>query len=137
MVHDVDTAQMWMLPKGDGCFLDDERRKVNLQIQNHVVHPQRIGILLDVQPDWFFVHHYPTQHEPVVCHVIGANFVSTRVDTHVVGLGWEHLHVGHPDNANDADRVSRTPMPAVRVHPSSYGRSCGAERSQRELALHA
>jgi len=136
MIDDVRAAEMRVLAERDVGFLNHERRKVNLKVEDHVVHPQRLGIFLDVQADRLFVDDDAAQHEPVIGHVVSANLVTTGVNPHVIGFWRKHLHLWHFVNANDAVRASRMQMRGSQFRPCSNDRSFVDARSPRGRVPH-
>jgi hypothetical protein len=86
MINDSGAPQVRMLIELHARFLDDERRKVDLEVQNHVVHPQRVRVALDVQPDRLLIYHDTSQHETVVGFSKGAHLVATSVNADVVRI---------------------------------------------------
>ena len=96
VVNDCRAIEVRVLVELHIRLLNDECRKVDFEIKNHVVHPKWIWVALDVQADGLLVDYYPAQHQTVVSFAEGAHFVAAGVNADVVGVRGKHFEFRHP-----------------------------------------
>ena len=84
----------------DVDLLDRQRRHGDAQVDDHVVHRHRVGVVGQVQPGRLLVAHRTAQHEVVEAAAVGRTMYGALVDqlqVVAVGVGEDVVEEGrHP-----------------------------------------
>ena len=136
----------------DPCIDDLQRRVGDLQVDEHVVHRQRLGIVVEVQTWWLLIADRAADEQPIVGEAVGADPILAIVeDVEAVrvrgddGVGAEHGHcrtrpravVSTRDTVNVIDPFTLHGqhvelVPLVAEHAAELAAAAAGDRSSYE-----